>query len=332
MTVRVVQPGLFTTVQDAGRLGWRRFGVPVSGAMDPLALGVANRLVFNPPTAPVLEGTMQGPVLEFAADALIAIAGGEVCAEVDGVPLPLWRPLFIRAGTRLSLERMRSGCRMYVAIAGGWRVPQVLGSASTYTRAGFGGFEGRPLRAGDVLEAGHPATGARVWVDRLRTLAERAGRAWAAPRWSASAMLRPAAGPLRVLPGPEWDKFTAEARDRLLNEAYRVTTQADRMGIRLSGPALTVAEPTSMLSEPVTPGTLQVPPDGQPIVLTADSQTTGGYPRLAVVIQADLPRLAQLVPGETVRFACVDEGVARAALTRVQQELRLLEAGLRLTL
>jgi antagonist of KipI len=326
--VTVRRAGLFTTVQDGGRPGYRRYGVPVSGAMDRDAMAVANRLIGNLPDAPVLECTLQGPVLHFEEEALIAVAG-DVEGAADGEPLPTWRPVRIAPGTTVSLERIRSGCRAILAIAGGWQVPRVLGSASTYVRAGFGGVDGRALRPGDVLTPGDPPPQARIWLEVLHRAAPQLKAS--APAWSAGWSVRTfPPRVLRVVPGPEWPLFTDAARQTFTTARFRVTPHADRMGLRLEGPPLATERAVSMRSEPVTPGTVQVPPDGKPIVLAADSQTTGGYPRIGVVIQADLSKLAQLRPHDTVSFVLVTKTEARAALEAQHRARRVFESALAL--
>ena len=292
-TIRVLDGGLLTTVQDGGRFGFQSVGVPVSGAMDGAALRAANQLVGNAPDAPVLEITLAGPQLSFLDDALIAVTGADLSLWVewpDGsrFDLPGWLAIYLRRGSRLGFAGRRSGCRAYLAVAGGIRVPLVLGSASTCLAGEFGGVAGRRLQAGDLLSAQTLASDTAL----------RAGRAW-------PAHLRPpySNGPVvRVLPGPNWRQFTREAQAAFLSSEYEVQPASDRVGVRLQGLTLQRRISAEVISCGVTTGSIQVPADGQPIVLGADRQTVGGYPQIAVVIRPDLPLLAQLVPGDRVSF------------------------------
>ena len=302
MDVIVVRAGQFTTVQDLGRTGRRAAGVPVGGAMDAFALRVANLLVGNAEHAAALEFAFTGPELTFSADTVVALGG----AEFDG--LPRWQPVRVRAGERLALGGARSGCRGYLAIAGGLAIEPVLGGRGTYLRAGFGGWEGRLLREGDVLRA----------QDAVREVGD---------HWRVDARILPAysaAPAVRVTRGAQ----CAEFGQAFWSAEFRVTPQSDRMGLRLQGPKLERADAEDRLSSAVAPGTIQVPPDGQPIVLMADAQTIGGYPQLAHVITADLPLLAQLRPGDTVRFSEVTLDEAQRQLLARERTLGLLREGL----
>lgn len=329
MTVTVLRPGLLTTVQDLGRPGWQRFGVPVGGAMDPVALRVANALVGNSEDAAALEITLQGPRLRFDADALIAVCGADLSPTVDGMPLPQWRPVLVRRGSVLAFGRPRWGVRSYLAVAGGWDVPSVLGSRSTDRRAGLGGIGGRALREGDRLPAGVPTPLAHHLMATLSGRVDR--RPLASVTWRTSPRAYPAyAAPptVRALRGPEFDAFSPEAQAAFFTRPFRVTPQSDRMGYRLAGPTLALRKAIELVSEGVSTGTVQVPPDGQPIVLLADRQTAGGYPRIACVATVDLPVLAQTPPGAIVRFREVSMGEAQALLVQREHLLRRLRAAI----
>ncbi|EHQ62732.1 biotin-dependent carboxyltransferase family protein [Paenibacillus dendritiformis] len=294
MSIRVEMAGLLTTVQDSGRFGFQKYGVLASGAMDAVALRLANLLAGNQEGAAALEITLIGPKLVFEKAAVVALAGGNLSPAVDGVSLPLWRPVFIPAGKTLTFGRAVSGCRLYLAVAGGIHVPEVMGSRSTYLRAGIGGFRGRALQAGDVLVTGASAAWPEMSSDEVVVLP-----------WGASHELRPAYQDnpvLRVVQGPEYHRFDEETRRKLWTERFRVTPQSDRMGYRLEGVPLALADPLDMVSSAVGAGTIQVPPEGKPIVLLADRQTAGGYPRIAHVISVDLPLIAQVKPGGQIRF------------------------------
>lgn len=310
-TMQVLDGGLLTTVQDGGRFGFQSLGVPVSGAMDGAALRAANRLVGNTPDTPALEITLVGPQLSFLDDALVAVTGADLSSWVewpDGrrFELPGWLAIYLRRGSRLGFADRRSGCRAYLAVAGGISVPLVLGSASTCLAGGFGGYAGRRLQTGDL-----------VWTPTLATdTLLRAGRAW-------PAHLRPGYSNcpvVRVVPGPHWRQFSREAQAALLSFKYLVQPASDRVGVRLQGPTLQRQVSNEVISSGVTTGSIQVPADGQPIILGADRQTVGGYPQIAVVIGPDLPLLAQLVPGDCVSFRQLTLEEARAARSSEAQE------------
>ncbi|MDO8542750.1 MAG: 5-oxoprolinase subunit PxpB [Opitutaceae bacterium] len=300
--IQVLRAGMFTTVQDLGRTGHRAGGIAVGGAADAFALRVANLLVGNAETAAGLEFTLVGPEVVFLHDTVVAVGG----AEFGGVPR--WQPYAITAGTRVNFGAARSGCRGYLAIAGGIAVPPVLGSRSTHVRAGFGGLQGRPIREGDLIPV--PDAVPRVmghWRIDERIL----------PRYSNAPEVRVVAGAERRDFGPE-----------LCGPGFKASPQSDRMGLRLSGPMLARQTRRELLSSAVAPGTIQIPPDGQPIVLLADAQTIGGYPQAAHVISVDLPVVAQLRPGDTVRFREVALAEAHELALAREHALAMLREGL----
>lgn len=303
MSCRILHPGVLTTVQDRGRIGHQREGIPVSGAMDELSLRVANLLVGNDENAAALEMTLVGPTLRFDEQTLVALTGADLGAAVDGVRVPSWRPVSIAAGAILTTEAAARGCRGYLAVAGGIDVVPVLGSRATYVRAAFGGIDGRPLRRGDVVHFGAVSELSR----RIATaIVERAAPAKvAAGSWSAGPSLIPffRSGPaIRLIDDEHTALLAGESLERLVGAEFRVGPQSDRMGYRLEGPELKLAAPMDLLSEAVAFGTVQLPPGGTPIVLMADRQTTGGYPRIGQVASVDLPFVAQLKPGDRLRF------------------------------
>jgi KipI family sensor histidine kinase inhibitor len=291
-TVEVFEPGLLTTVQDAGRSGHRRAGVSGAGPMDAGAHAAANRAVGNAPGAPALECTVTGPSLLFLAPLRFAVEGADLGAVLERPDLGLWpvppgASVLARPGNVLRFTGRRSGCRTYVALRGGIDVPVVLGSRSTDVPSGFGGFAGRALAAGDRL-AVSPATGGGL------------------PAGPSSRALPAASATVRVVLGPQADHFDTEAVASLLASPWRVGATSDRVGCRLEGEPLRHVGPAEILSDGMAPGSIQVPPDGRPIVMMADGPTTGGYPKIATVVTADLPLVAQLVPGEgEVRFEAV---------------------------
>ncbi len=297
--IEVLAPGFLTSVQDArGRPGFERYGVPNGGALDAFAARVANTLVGNPPEQAVLEITLVGPTLRFAATTTFALAGADFGAALDDQPVSGGMSWLARSGSVLAVGQARAGARLYLALAGGLQVPRVLGSHSTDLRAGFGGLHGRALRAGD-----------RLSVPDLPDATTRAGRYLADP----SPSPEPDA-PIRVLPGPHRHRFAPGALAALCAQTWHVADQADRMGYRLAGQPLRHRAGADVTSLGLPVGAVQVPGDGRPIVLLADHPPTGGYTALACVIRADLRHLAQRVPGAPVRFALTTVEAARQAL------------------
>lgn len=313
--LKVQDGGPVTTLQGAGRHGYRSLGVALSGALDPVWLACANALVGNPADAAALEMRVIGPRLEVAHESLcVALAGTAdvrvIRSDGSAPALPAWRSIALEAGDALHVGAIRSGVA-YLAVAGGIDVPVQLGSRSTYARARIGGIDGRVLRGGDVLPGGS--------TDKAR-----------AAELTHTHGFEHDEGPIRVLPGPQDDYFTAQALAVFASSSYTVTRDLDRMGIRLAGERLVhnPAKGAEIVSDGVTPGAIQVPADGQPILLLADCQTVGGYPKIATVIRADLPRLAHLLPGMQVRFAAVTRDTARAALHAQAAALRAWIAAL----
>ena len=306
---RVLSPGAYTTVQDAGRFGYQSLGVPVSGALDPFAYRVANLLVGNAPDLACLELTILGPRLEVQAEADIALAGAELGFAVNGQAVPGWRSVRVRAGDVVEVGQVRAGCRGYLAVTGGIGVPPVMGSRSTYVGGKLGGHLGRPLQAADLLPAG-------------------SGPLLAVPRELPTRFVPEYPGEivLRALRGPQ-DDFFAEGLEVLFGSPYLVTAKADRMGYRLQGPLVSLREgrPRSIVSEPSMPGGVQIPPDEQPIVLLVE-QTVGGYAKAATVISTDLGKVAQATPGDTVRFAEVDLAAAHAQYREDVERMRAIAA------
>jgi biotin-dependent carboxylase-like uncharacterized protein len=308
-TLRVHSAGLLTTIQDLGRPGMQRYGVPISGAMDTFALAAANRLVGNSFDAAALEITSGGAIFELLAPTLLAVAGAHLRATLNDQPLPLWTAVLAPRGALLRFTARHGGwgARAYLALAGGIGAPVVLGSRSTYLPGSFGGMDGRPLRAGDQLGTGQSC------ADPQRL----AGQRWpehARPPYSATPTLR-------MIPGPHSDCFSADALDQPGVTPLRVSQTSNRMGYRLEGVTLRYTRPCSLPSLGVLPGAIQVPPDGTPILLMADAQTTGGYPIIGVVIGPDLPLAAQLLPGDALR--CMPISIAAAVHARATWQAQL---------
>lgn len=329
MSVRVLQPGMFTTVQDVGRQGFQRDGVPVSGAMDAFALRTANMLVGGADTDAGLEITLAGPTLAFESGALVALTGGHADAFAGDVPLPLWRAVWLPKGTELRIGRLESGCRTYLAIAGGIDEPAVLGGRSTFTRAGFGGHEGRALIQGDELPLGVLSPLAA----RIAAALAGEGTRSVVASWGIGPSIRPpysASPTVRLLEGAHTAALTSDSCTDLFTLPFRVASQSDRMGYRLEGVELRLQRPMDLLSEGVAFGTMQLPPSGQPIVLMADRQTTGGYPRIGEVATVDLPLMAQLRPGDSVNFRPIS--LAHAQHLYLERERELAQARRAITL
>ncbi len=299
--IRVLQGGTRTTIQDGGRAGYRHLGIPGSGAADKLSFALANFLAGNPWNMPALECTLGGLHVRFLSDTVIGIAGAEVWAQINGQNLPNFTAVPVKAGDILTLSFARQGARSYIAVAGGLRGTEFLGSVSTYLPAKLGGLSGRALKAGDELPLSAP-------LGERRTLPKGYG-----PYLSTHVILRARAA-------PEFKDLTAESKRHLFVSAYVATPQTDRMGSRLRGNKLEI-NPVSpsrqhMTSSPLLPGTLQLPPDGQPILALVDGHCTGGYPRCLQIIRADLWQLGQIGPGSRVSFRRCLDGEASAALSR----------------
>ena len=310
MGIKIIKAGLQTTVQDLGRTGYRKDGIIVSGAMDTLALQIGNLLLGNEMGEAGLECTLMGPKILFETAQLVALTGGDISPAVDGVAVKMWRPLYVKKGSVLSFGAAVRGCRTYLTVFGGFKLHEVLGSYSTYLKAGFGGYNGRALKNEDILSFHKIYKGTEKLFN-----------------WSLDLKLYPELDDevIRVLKGPEYDLFTEQSLALLEEEKYQITNDADRMGYRLQGAALRMTEAKEMLSSAVCFGTVQVTPDGSAIILMADHQTTGGYPRVLQVITADLTRLAQMKSGQQIRFKLVTLAEARAALLLREKQVKQLK-------
>ena len=296
----MLEPGVLTTLQDLGRYGFGQFGVPPSGALDTFSLRIGNLLVGNSEEEACLEVTIMGLKLRAAREITIAITGGDLFPTLNGEALDLWQTHLLVEGDVVSFRKVRTGCRSYLAISGGFDVPNVMGSRSTYLSGKFGGLEGRSLKRGDVLyTSDKPAP-----LDRLGF---RFPRDWIPSSGEAAV--------LRVIPGPQAHHFTENGFETFYSASYRVSAQCDRMGIRMEGPTIQrrpdVEE--SIISEGLISGAIQVPGDGKPIIILTEL-VTGGYTKIATVISTDLPRVAQLKPGDRVRFEPIS----------IEEALRLL--------
>ncbi|MGM7700356.1 biotin-dependent carboxyltransferase family protein [Pseudalkalibacillus sp. Hm43] len=329
--MKIIKPGLQTTVQDAGRYGYQRYGVIVSGVMDRLAQRIGNILVGNDEDAAVLEMTMKGPEIEFEEDTLITVTGGDLSPTINDQPVKRWRPVYVKAGSNLKFGACKSGCRAYLAVGGGVDVPEVMGSRSTYLRAEFGGFNGRALKEGDHLTTGNPSERS----NQIFELFNNTGEPFMESDWSSASEWSPEMrdeNVIRFIPGREWTDFTEDSHQLFTETEFELTPQSDRMGFRFKGEKLKRTDERDMISEGVAFGTVQVPSEGNPIVLLADRQTAGGYPKIAQIATVDFSKVAQLKPGEKVRFQKITQREAERLIIEQEQHLQQLEQGISLKL
>ncbi|MGB3290196.1 MAG: biotin-dependent carboxyltransferase family protein [Burkholderiaceae bacterium] len=325
MSVTVMKPGLLSSFQDLGRKGYQHLGVPVGGAMDLRAHRLANLLAGNPQDEATLEITLSGPTLRFESPACIAITGAALSPTVNGKPVPNNRPLILRKDDVLAFGARTAGLRAYVAWHGGIALPVLLSSRGTYLRGGFGGYQGRALRAGDVLPL-------------RRQLGEHKPEALARALWDIKIYLPALLGlapreAMRAMRGAHTVLFKDKSVKDFFSGEYRISPQSERMGYRLEGNTLELKSSAQLLSEATSFGSVQVPPDGKPIVLMADRQTTGGYAKIAHVASVDLPAIAQCMPGDTLRFTPIEleqaqdlDAQREAAFEQLRQALAPLRA------
>ncbi|MTI88947.1 MAG: biotin-dependent carboxyltransferase [Balneolaceae bacterium] len=294
--------GLFTTIQDGGRSGYRKYGIPVSGAMDTHSWKLANWLAGNPLDTPILEMTLKGGVYEFNSQAVIAIAGAEMKPEINGEKAPMYKTIQVQHGDKLQLGYCRKGCRSYLAIQGKWEIDKMMGSYSTYTPGVFGGLKGRVFKKGDRLQWQSAKFKGDREIDRKLI-----------PHFASS-------NTLRVIKGPEFDWMNPQEQKQFLGMTYMVSAESNRMGIRLKGEEKLEVSSRQMSSSATLPGVVQLPQSGHPVILGKDGQTVGGYPRIAKVVEADMWRVGQLPPSSYVGFKLIDIEEAKA-LKEYQQAL-----------
>jgi len=304
----VLEPGILTTVQDLGRYGFSQFGVPASGALDVFSSRVGNLLVGNGEGEAVLEITLMGLKMKALKEVVISITGGDLRPALNGEPLAMWKTHLLVEGDVLHFKIARAGCRAYLAVRGGFGVPRIMGSSSTYLSGNFGGFEGRKLRRGDILDT-------LGFSSPLDTLGLQFPIDWISfPEKEIS---------LRIIPGPQKGHFTEEGFQTFCSSSYRVTPQCDRMGIRLEGPRIERRPDAeeSIISEGLISGAIQVPGDGNPIIILTEL-VTGGYTKIATIISTDLSKTAQLKPGDRVRFMPISIEEAHDLLREQEERLR----------
>lgn len=306
-TIEILDPGLLTTVQDRGRYGYQRYGVPVSGAMDEFALRMANVMAGNDQNVAALEVTVRGPKMQFHSSTSIAVTGADVSPRVDGRSIPMWESLEIEEGSVLEFGDLRDGMRAYIAVRGGIDVPVVMGSRSTYLKGRFGGLEGRALKVGDILST--------LPAEPDTTLPKRLPRNYTAPVYGGIHRLR-------VVLGPQDHAFDSNALSKFLSSRYRVHSDSDRMGYMLDGPKIEHLDGADIVSDGNPPGAIQIHGDGIPRILLSDRGTTGGYTKIATVISVDLSGLAQALPGQSVSFRQVTVEEGQEALREQESVIR----------
>jgi antagonist of KipI len=324
MSLRVVRPGLLSSFQDLGRWGFQHLGVSVTGAMDTQSHQMANLLAGNTGDCATLEMTLLGPTIVFGQPTCICLTGARFDAKLDGKPVVRYRPIVVRAGETLAMGSASEGARAYLAVHGGFDLPSIMHSQSTYLRAGFGGLHGRALQKGDTVGL---RKALRSDNSLLTALTE--------SLWDKVIYLPSVLGQhtgqkslVRFMRSDMWGEFTPASCTAMASTAWRVGIDSERMGYRLEGPTLSLTTPREMISEPATFGSIQVPRGGQPIVLMADRQSSGGYPKIGTVASVDLPILAQKKPGDTIRFTPVDSAHAQALDHQKTQALQELEVTL----
>lgn len=308
MGIKFANGGFITTIQDMGRTGYQEFGVPAAGVMDTLSFRKANILVGNDENEAVLEVTLMGPMFTFTSDNIIAVTGGDLGAKLNGKDIPMYQAVLAKKGDTMSFMGIKSGSRAYVAFAGGLDIPVVMGSKSTHLKSNLGGFEGRKLGPGDEIEFTAPKT----------TLPNMSRRVLPADDFSGASC------ELRVILGPQDDCFTEKGIQTFLSSTYTLTNEADRMGLRFEGETIEHKNGGDIITDGISFGAVQVPSHGQPIVMMADHQTTGGYTKIAGVISVDLPKAAQLKPGCKVTFRAVTVEEAQDALIKELEELKAM--------
>jgi biotin-dependent carboxylase-like uncharacterized protein len=307
-TFEVLEPGILTSIQDMGRYGFSQFGVPPSGALDIFSLRVANLLVGNREEEAILETTLMGLKIKALKEIVISITGGDLCSTLNREPLEIWGTHLLVEGDIIHFKKVRAGCRAYLAVSGGFVVPKIMGSCSTYLSGNFGGLEGRKLRREDILHTLNiPSSlnklGLRFPLDWIPSLEKEVS--------------------LRVIQGPQDHHFTEKGIQTFSSSSYQVTPQCDRMGVRLEGPKIErrpdVEE--SIISEGLISGAIQVPGDGKPIIILTEL-VTGGYTKIATIISTDLPKVAQLKPGDQVRFKPISIEEAHDLLKKQEERLK----------
>jgi antagonist of KipI len=327
MSLRIIRPGISTTLQDAGRPGYQAAGVPVSGAMDIHSMKLANMLCGNDPGSVVLETTLHGAEWLVEEEQIIAFTGGGATLLINNQAAPFNRSIRVKASSLLSLKPSHTGCRSYLAVAGGFKAKVDLKSSSTYKTASFGGYLGRALKSGDLLEWDHDKK--QLSMKIMDTLALR-GNDFTVAGWFLDFNSTGNEKTILVFKGPEWDWSDDITKVKIFTHSFGVSNQSDRMGYRLTGSPLTLSKKGEMISTAVCMGTIQVTHEGSLVMLMADAQTTGGYPRLAMVAAVDLPKCAQLRPGDRFHFSEISIDKAEELYLEREKELRQIQLAINL--
>ena len=317
MSLEILKPGLMSTFQDLGRQQHQGLGIPVAGALDVKAHRLANLLAGNSADLATLEMTLIGATIRVTSPCCIALSGADLGPTINGFAASMNRPLVLREGDIVSFSRRQRGARAYLAVHGGFRLPTVFGSSSTYLRSAIGGFHGRALKQKDVIQIN-----CILQTSDLELLAL---KIWDQKIYLPASLATLSSARVRIIKSAQWDDFTLESRANLLTETFKVTPVSDRMGYRLEGPELKLSQPRQMISESVVFGTIQVPVSGQAIILLADRQTTGGYPKIAYVASIDQPLLAQMLPGDAFNFSLIDIAEAQKLDLKREQAFDALE-------
>lgn len=331
--IRIMKPGLLSTIQDMGRYGFQKDGVVVSGAMDTVSFRIANLLVGNEENAAAIEVTLLGPFIEFLQDAFISICGADFPASIDGERIQLWATIFVRKGSKLRFGSAHTGCRAYLAVAGGFQIETIMRSKSTYLHAELGGLHGRALEVGDEISFEPPN---ELITKLLAIFTKKPFKShFIKMKWSIavdSFTLSEEPRRIRVLEGEQFNFFSQASQEAFFSHPFTISTEADRMGYRLSGNKLHVTSCEGMISEAIPAGTIQVPPDGNPIILLADRPTIGGYPKIGQVARIDLPFVAQLKPGDTLSFVRINVETAQRKFLEKERLLTELKRAISLKL
>ena len=303
--IKIIKGGFLTTIQDKGRWGYQKFGMPVAGAMDDFSMRVANILVDNDEYSAVLESTLLGPTIEFLCEDIIGITGANMNPQINGKPVLMWTSIFVSKGDILSFKGATSGLRTYISSSKGFQVPLVNNSKSTYVKSGIGGYKGRKLLDGDMVPLGNRILSQYGSYINPKDI----------PQFKKEANIR-------VVMGPQDDYFPQDSIETFLNNPYKITTESDRMGYRLEGLAIKHKKSPDIISDGIVFGSIQVPGQGQPIILMADRQTAGGYTKIGTVISPDLPTLAQMGPGSLIYFKKVEIDEAHRIYREYEEKIK----------
>lgn len=323
MTITCIKGGTLASFQDLGRTGYQNLGVIVSGAMDPYALQIANLILGNNRNEAALEITVRGTTLQFNKDTLLAITGGDLQPVIDGKEVPQWRPVVIKANQIMKFKGSNEGSRSYLSVSGGFGLEEKLGSKSTYLRASFGGYEGRALQAQDLIELNEPPfEKEKLKIELLKNNSSFKGTNWHVKPRNYNLKEEKT---IHFIEGNEYNWFTEQSKVNFENKPFIIDVSSDRMGYRLKGEKIERQNQVELISEAIINGTVQVSNDGSPMVLLADRQTTGGYPRIAQVITADIYKFAQLKPGDKIKFKKVTLLEAYKAFEETEKTLKQIE-------